>query len=59
MKTQHAIKENSTRLIKCEIKLTTQNGKKFIYQGLFRSTSAAIVDAIKRFDIITIFVRTI
>jgi len=59
MEIQYAIKENSIRIIKCEIKLKTRDGKRFIYHGLFKSTSEAIIDAINRFDIVTIFVRTI
>ena len=59
MKTQYAINESNSQLVKCEIKLYTRDRKKFVYHGLFKSTTAATRDAINRFDVKTIFVRAI
>ncbi len=59
MKTEYAITESRSQLVKCEIKLQTGDRKKLIYHGLFRSTAAATRDAINRFDVKTIFVRAL
>lgn len=54
---QHAINESSSHLRKCEIKITMRDGNVLVYHGLFKSTTEAIMDAINRFDIKTIFVK--
>lgn len=59
IKTQYAFKANNTQLIKCELKIKTRTGNVFVYHGLFNSTTAAITDAIDRFEIATIFVRAV
>ncbi len=53
------VKANSIQLIKCELKVKTRKGQKFIYYGLFESTTAAISDAINRFQIASIIVQKI
>jgi len=55
MKTHYAFKEQKAGLIKCKIKLTTRSGETYIYYGLFKSTSEAVIDALNRFDTATIF----
>ncbi|MCP5246358.1 MAG: hypothetical protein H6937_10630 [Burkholderiales bacterium] len=57
MKTHQAIQESSSQLMKCKIKIKTREGKSLVYHGLFKSTTDAILDAINRFDIMTIFVK--
>ncbi|SER00078.1 hypothetical protein SAMN05421690_100565 [Nitrosomonas sp. Nm51] len=59
IKTQCAYKAGSVRLLKCELKIKTRNGKKFVYHGLFKSTMAAITDATNRFEIATVIVRAV
>jgi len=55
MKTQHIIKEQNSRLIKCKIRLTTRCGDTYVYYGLFKSTSDAIMDALSSFETATVF----
>lgn len=59
MKTQHVIKEQNTRLIKCKIRLTTRCGETYVYYGLFKSTSEAIMDALSRFETTTVFAAAV
>lgn len=56
MNTHYALETQSVRLIKCRIKLTTHAGETYLYYGLFKSTSAAVIDALNRFETRTIFV---
>ncbi|MBX3629791.1 MAG: hypothetical protein KF908_07705 [Nitrosomonas sp.] len=50
MKTRYAVKAQTTRLIKCKVKVTTRTGETHFYYGLFRSTSDAVLDAVSRFE---------
>ncbi len=58
MKVQHAINPSKT-LLKCALKIKTRNGQKFVYYGLFHSTTEAVIDAIQRFEIASLSVQKI
>lgn len=47
----------NTKPIKCKVQVMTKNGKAYTYQGLYKSTVEAAMDAFERFGLSSVSVR--
>jgi hypothetical protein len=50
------MKRNS-QPIRCRVQITRSDGKTHIYEGLFKSTAEAVMDAFERFGIVKVDAR--
>lgn len=49
--------KRNTLPIRCKVQVVTQDGHTHIYQGLFKSTSEAVIDAMEKFEVATVIAR--
>jgi hypothetical protein len=49
--------KRSVQPIRCKVQITRPDGKTFTYQGLFKSTSEAVMDALEKYGIVKVDAR--
>lgn len=54
-----AARPQSRPPIKCQVRVTTNTGERFRYAALFASTCDAVIDAISRFGVSKISVKSV
>ncbi|SDY37779.1 hypothetical protein [Nitrosomonas sp. Nm58] len=43
--------------VKCKVQVTMKDGRSFTYNGLFKSTSEAVMDALEKYGIVKVDAR--